>query len=197
MVYETAIIQNMLHSQCCECTIIMDLAELERASRNNIWNFLLVDKNYLQDEKDVSILEKCLGILNCKIPIAFFDTYDFNPHFINSMQMDLQNITKILERTQIKIQTIKSAYHSKLRPAEKKLYALLKTSNEKSFSLDEMAIYLWGVSSTAHIKTLYSYIHRIKQILRENNDNIEWLIKEKKGCYKISSIVDEAVATIK
>ncbi len=197
MVYETTTIQSILHSQGCECSTIINLCELEKESRNNVWSFLLLDKDYLQNKNDVRLLQNCLGMLNCKIPIIYFSISDFTPRLANEKIKLDEKILYMLDYTQKKLNTMKTTYDEQLRPAEKKLYSLLKTAKDTPISLEDMSLYLWGVSSSAHTKTLYSYIHRIKQILGENNDNIERIIKEKKGCYKISCDIEKSAATLK
>lgn len=72
------------------------------------------------------------------------------------------------------------------RPAEKKLYSLVKHRAEEDLSLREMSFALWGTHTDAHIKTLYSYIHRINRVLGKNGSRPESLKKTKKGCYKLT-----------
>lgn len=72
------------------------------------------------------------------------------------------------------------------RPAEKKLYSLLKHRAEEDLSLREMSFALWGTHTDAHTKTLYSYIHRINRVLGKNGSRPESLKKTKKGCYKLT-----------
>ncbi len=205
MVHYIGTIQNILQNLQCKCFVVNDLCSLEREARNNIFDFLLVDKQFLFDNEKVFILTESLGILNENIPIIFFDVENFKAYFAsntqNISQQSLYEITLLLENVQKNMHTYQNTSNTLLRPVEKRLYDLLKNTKEKSLSLEEMSLFLWGYTSSAHTKTLYSYIHRIKQILAENNQNIEWLVKEKKGCYKISSEFKETheniIATIK
>ncbi len=183
------IIKESLQQEQCECSILLDLCMLEKDARCRVLDCLLVDKDYMNNNENDNLLRLCLGVLNNKIPIVYFDTQYFKPAYKpkdNARDTKISALEKVFDSCQKKVDSFHEIFDKQLRPSEKKLYNLLKKSNDESISLEEMSIFLWGNSNKAHTNTLYSYIHRIKHILQEGNQNIEWLIKEKKGYYKIS-----------
>ncbi len=185
---DVALIKNVFRKEGCDCKVAMDLCQVERFGRNFVLEFLLVDNNFFNNDHNDDFLRMCLGILNNHIPILYFDTDNFEKSIYlendNLRCMD-STIQDLFSKSVVRIDHFKSIAQKMLRPAEKKIYTLLKTNHQKAVSLDEMCIYLWGNSNSAHVKTLYSYIHRIKKILDDNTNNFEWLEKEKKGFYKI------------
>ncbi len=199
MVNEVKIIHSVLQKERCECFIISDVCLLEKVSRNSVLDFLLVDENFLCNSNNTTILKKSLGIVNKNVPIFYFHIYSFNPYCISNAHDNdldkLNTILKLLDTVKNEMLVFQRTHDILFRPAEKKLYSLLKSSTQEAISLEEMAVYLWGQSNQAHKKTLYTYMHRIKQILRENNQDLEWLVKQKKGCYKISNIKKEIFET--
>ncbi len=200
---QIGILHNSLQKEHCMCSIVSNLAMLENESRCKVLHLLLIEKYFLQNKDNISTIQDCLEPLNSRIPIVYFDVDSEENCFVQAKQSATMSIVieKILGSVQNRIETNKTYNCTMLRPAEKKLYQLLKSHTEESLSLDEMSIYLWGNTSKAHEKTLYTYIHRIKTMLTEGQQDIEWLIKEKKGCYRISTDANktpvESVATLK
>ncbi len=181
-------LQNYVQQEHCKCCMATDLCMLEKEARTKKLLLVLVANNFLHENESISIITECLGPLNEKTSIAFFDSESFNPDLLSSTidNEKKSEILRILNNIQNNINTFELNYNTKFRPAERKLYDLLKNNEDIPLSLDEMSLFLWGNTSSAHNKTLYSYIHRIKYLLAESN-KIEWIIKEKKGYYKISS----------
>ena len=133
--------------------------------------------------------------------ILFFDKFDFTVFLYD--KGNLRNLCRSVFQGIYCNRAVKSAAQRLLytaaqklerlkeipkdfRPAEKKLYSLLKHRAEEDLSLREMSFALWGTHTDAHIKTLYSYIHRINRVLGKNGSRPESLKKTKKGCYKLT-----------
>lgn len=102
-----------------------------------------------------------------------------NPVVLHEIYDKLIAINK---KIQISQQNIIKNFH----PAERRIYHLLKNEELTPVSLEQMANALWGTTTTAHKKTLYTYIHRIKNIINEDENSTEWIIKEKKGFYQLT-----------
>ncbi len=186
--HHTGAIVYFLQKEQCQCKIAYDLCMLEKESRNNKLDVLFVEETFLHNKENTSVLSACLGALNKNIPIAFFNSTYFKPEFVQKdFNENINNhIINVITDVQKSIDNVNERFISQLRPAEKKLYELLKNKEDESISLEEMSVYLWGSTNKAHTSTLYSYIHRIKHILSECNSDEKWVIKEKKGHYKIS-----------
>lgn len=133
--------------------------------------------------------------------ILFFDKFDFTVFLYD--KGNLRNLCRSVFQGIYCNRAVKSAAQRLLytaaqklerlkeipkdfRPAEKKLYSLLKHRAEEDLSLREMSVALWGTHTDAHTKTLYSYIHRINRVLGKNGSRPESLKKTKKGCYKLT-----------
>lgn len=74
----------------------------------------------------------------------------------------------------------------KLRTVIKKLLRFFHNNKDKEVTLNEIAAHLWGSISNAHKKTLYSYIHELRNILEENPHYPTRIIRIDKGTYKFS-----------
>ncbi len=197
---EIMVFQKILESKQCNCIISTDLCMLERDAKNRVLHFLLADQDYLLDNTNISILLDCLGILNDTIPIVYFDKKTFTTSIISNVKVrdvcTVNDISKLLKNVQYIYQNIEKNKNNLLRPIEKKLYTFLKTKKGTSASLTEMSNYLWGTSNNSHTKTLYTYIYRIKQILQNTEHQVEWIVKEKKGCYAIFSETQKHTPTL-
>lgn len=202
---QTALIQNLLRKENCKHKVASVLSGLEREIRIEFPDFLLVDQNYFSHEqanmsgtkdqcplKYHSYFTDIISPLNTCFPIFFFDSKQngFIQYYVSEYQKSIlppnTEITLLLAKIKDNINTFIQSSQNQFRPAEKKLYLLLKAKNNQAMSLVQMAESLWGCSTSAHIKTLYSYIHRIKHILEKNEYSPERLIKEKKGYYKLA-----------
>ncbi len=186
---EIGFVKNVLKLEDFDCKIALDLCQLERYGRNFVLEFLFIDKDYFRYPSDEDFIRGCLGILNGNIPIIYVDKNNLEQS-IDICKNDELKILKpevliVFENVLKRIEKFNKISADMLRPAEKKLYTLLKNNNQRPISLEEMCLFLWGTSSEGHTKTVYSYIHRIKKILDENADHLEWVQKEKKGFYKI------------
>ncbi len=186
----TVKIQHILQSLHTKPILTFDLCMLEKVSRNTSFDLLLVDNDFLTNNENIDIVSECIGILNNKSPIVCFNKQTFeisikaNEKTLTSEINDI--IITLLKNAQIQLELCTKFREEFLRPIELKLYSFLKNSKKDSTSLEEMALYLWGNTNNAHTNTLYSYIHRIKNMLKESEGDFERLTKEKKGCYKIS-----------
>lgn len=186
---DVGFIKNVFKLVDCDAKIALDLCEIERYGRNFVLEFLLVDDEFFDYGPDTKFLRLCLGILNGHIPIIYFSKN--SPEIalsidLNSEIKELKNeVQEVFAKAILQIEKFNNISKNMLRPAERKLYSLLKENNQKSFSLEEMSLCLWGTANIAHVKTLYAYIHRIKKILEENADDLESLEKEKKGFYRL------------
>ncbi len=173
---------------------VTSLNQLERAFRIRFPNMVIIDCHL---EKDKKKLERYLDIIYCCVGICLnaralylFDGFELTQYFLSDFHRSYLKRDTRVERlainVKLRIQKYTENHETLFRPCERKIYQLLKNTKHESISLEYMSEVLWGSCSIAHKKTLYSYICRIKQILNENRDIEEWLIKEKKGYYKIS-----------
>ncbi|MCM1321868.1 MAG: helix-turn-helix domain-containing protein [Bacteroides sp.] len=74
----------------------------------------------------------------------------------------------------------------KLRTVIKKLLQFFYNNKDKEVTLNEIATHIWGSISNARKKTLYSYIHELRNILEENPRYPTKIIRIDKGTYKFS-----------
>ena len=187
--HDVLYIKHFFSLENFDCKIASDFCELGRYARNFVLEFLFIDKDYFNYPTSEDFLRGCLGLLNGHIPIIYIDKNNFTQSISIEDNEGIKNlkpeVKEIFENVIKRIAEYDSVRKVMLRPAEKKLYTLLKNNNEKAISLEEMCLYLWGCSNEGHTKTIYSYINRIKKILDDSVCAIESLQKEKKGFYKI------------
>ncbi len=188
------LLNGVLKGEGFELIFVSELSALERAYRQNFPRFVLLDAEIVDKkisfERWVEVIYNCIGICLNASPLYKYDGTAFYPCYISELHKNAFNnnsdIIKLLERVSLKIKSHKNLHEELFRPSERKVYKLLKNTEQESISLDHMSESLWGYSSVSHKKTLYSYIYRIKQILNSNRELEECLIKDKKGYYKIS-----------
>lgn len=202
---ETVLIQNFLSKENCRHKVVSALSTLEREIRMGFPDFILIDSKYFVDEqknrttvnteyqlKYQSYFTDIIFPVNIYFPVFMFDInrIEFTQYHMSEYQKSISpprdDITRLLTQVKRDINISTQSSQNQFRPAEKKLYLLLKDNYNQAISLTQMSESLWGCSTDAHTKTLYSYIHRIKHILEENEYSPEWLVKEKKGYYKLA-----------
>ncbi|MFI3257942.1 MAG: helix-turn-helix domain-containing protein [Spirochaetales bacterium] len=193
-------IESILSEKQCRNKTVSNASTLERAIRLEFPNFILIDTRCFSHQKKIHssnaynlhFIHALIPQHNICIPIFYFDTEALKitacpiSEFHKKKCINADEVTALLKHAEDSMQTISKIHHKALRPAEKKLYLLLKNKNYQAVSLDQMEYLLWGSVTGNHDKTLYTYIHRIKHILRDNEDSPELLIKEKKGYYKLT-----------
>lgn len=202
---ETSLLQNLLDNEGCAYKALSLLSSLEREIRIKFPDFLLIDSTYFINEqanvvspKNKSLLHHSFFFTDIIFPISIcFPIYFFNrgqiefkeyyaSEYHKSIAPQNNEIIVLLTHIKGKMNDFFYTTQNQFRPAEKKLYSLLKATENQCISLEQMSHVLWGCSNIAHKKTLYSYIHRMKHILENTEYPLEWLIKDKKGCYKLA-----------
>ena len=193
--------QNLLRYALCseDCTYkaARNLTELFVEIRLRMPAVIILDKDYFSFAPDASQAR----IETYIRATLFFDKFDFTAFLYdkNSLQSLRRPVfqgifcdtavksaaQRLLHIAVQKLECLKEMPKD-FRPAEKKLYSLLKHRAEEDLSLREMSFALWGAHTDAHTKTLYSYIHRINRVLGKNGSRPESLKKTKKGCYKLT-----------
>ena len=189
-----SLLQYVLSKENCASKTTRNVTDLLTAIRYRVPDCIILDRDFFPPSDTEGELENYI----CTSP--FFIKFDFlmflyekdkpetllNPIFQGKF-CDEQSKERI--HTMMKSLIPKITYLQQtppqFRPIEKKLYNLLKDRAEKALTLEDMSYTLWGTRTAEHKKTLYTYIHRIKHILRESEDRPEMLVKAKKGCYKL------------
>ncbi|EPF31097.1 hypothetical protein HMPREF9194_01431 [Treponema maltophilum ATCC 51939] len=191
------LLRYALSGENCTYKAVRNLSDLFTEIRLRMPAAIVLDKDFFSfapGDSQASIETYIRAIL-------FFDKFDFTVFLYD--KGNLHNLCRSVFQGIYCNRAVKSAAQRLLytaaqklerlkeipkdfRPAEKKLYSLLKHRAEEDLSLREMSFALWGTHTDAHIKTLYSYIHRINRVLGKNGSRPESLKKTKKGCYKLT-----------
>ena len=191
------LLRYALSGENCTYKAVRNLSDLFTEIRLRMPAAFVLDKDFFsfaQGDSPASIETYIRAIL-------FFDKFDFTVFLYD--KGNLHNLCRSVFQGIYCNRAVKSAAQRLLytaaqklkrlkeipkdfRPAEKKLYSLLKHRAEEDLSLREMSFALWGTHTDAHTKTLYSYIHRINRVLGKNGSRPESLKKTKKGCYKLT-----------
>lgn len=191
------LLRYALSGENCTYKAVRNLSDLFTEIRLRMPAAIVLDKDFFSfapGDSQASIETYIRAIL-------FFDKFDFTVFLYD--KGNLHNLCRSVFQGIYCNRAVKSAAQRLLytaaqklkrlkeipkdfRPAEKKLYSLLKHRAEEDLSLREMSFALWGTHTDAHTKTLYSYIHRINRVLGKNGSRPESLKKTKKGCYKLT-----------
>ena len=191
------LLRYALSGENCTYKAVRNLSDLFTEIRLRMPAAIVLDKDFFSfapGDSQASIETYIRAIL-------FFDKFDFTVFLYD--KGNLRNLSRSVFQGIYCNRAVKSAAQRLLytaaqklerlkeipkdfRPAEKKLYSLLKHRAEEDLSLREMSFALWGAHTDAHTKTLYSYIHRINRVLGKNGSRPESLKKTKKGCYKLT-----------
>ena len=191
------LLRYALSGENCTYKAVWNLSDLFTEIRLRMPAAIVLDKDFFSfapGDSQASIETYIRAIL-------FFDKFDFTVFLYD--KGNLHNLCRSVFQGIYCNRAVKSAAQRLLytaaqklkrlkeipkdfRPAEKKLYSLLKHRAEEDLSLREMSFALWGTHTDAHTKTLYSYIHRINRVLGKNGSRPESLKKTKKGCYKLT-----------
>lgn len=189
------LLQRIFLQSDCFCKTVRSFCDLFIQIKNKVPDCIILDKGFFPGsytrEDLISYIKT--GIFFKKFGFLIF-LYEENntawftePVFQNSQCTGefKKAVLKILESAVKKIGTSEQI-PKEFRPAEKKLYTLLKKRAEEELSLEEMCTELWGARTDGHTKTLYTYIYRIKHILEKHSSGTEILIKAQKGRYKLT-----------
>ncbi|MGI5174036.1 winged helix-turn-helix domain-containing protein [Treponema sp. OMZ 840] len=189
------LLRYALSYENCTCKTVWNLSALFKEIRCKVPDCIILDRDFfIFADKNTQIEPYIRASI-------FFDKFDFMIFLYDAQNIHKLSIPVFQNKqcsceTKKKIETILKNAANKIellknppeefRPAEKKLYSLLKRKAEQALSLEEMSFALWGIHTDAHTKTLYTYIHRINCILQQAAHRPESLIKVKKGYYKLT-----------
>lgn len=190
----TELLQYALTREGCTQKAVFDFISLLTEIRLKLPDCIVIYRSFFPASSTTEQITRCLDMF---IPIHWFEfsilLYDVNNDKAPLSEILCSELCTEEKKEQTR-RLLNSAMHTihrlqclpqQFRAAEKKLYAILMETNA-ALSLKEMSYALWGTCTSAHIKTLYTYIHRIKHLLQEDQSRPEVLVKIKKGCYKLT-----------
>lgn len=192
------VIKNLLYyvflQSGCFCKTVDSLSCLFREIKNQVPRCIILDKDFFPSSYTRQEIRFYLrtGTLE-KFDFLIFL---YEKEKADSFKTPLFQSASCTLQTREEVQTLLNSAIKKIsligqipqgfRPVEKKLYTLLKNRAEEELSLEEMCRELWGKQTDGNTKTLYTYIYRIKHILKKNTSAHEMLVKAKKGRYKLT-----------
>lgn len=190
----TELLQHALIREGCTQKVVFDFISLFTEIRLKLPDCIIIYRSFFPSSSTTEQIKRCLDMF---IPIHWFEfsifLYDTNntntalSEILCSMRCTEEKKEQTQRLLDGAMRTIRQlqCLPQQFRSAEKKLYTILMEKSA-ALSLKEMCCALWGTYTSAHTKTLYTYIHRIKHLLQEDKSRPEALVKIKKGCYKLT-----------